>query len=167
MKVDWKEFAASEGYKKLKAAYIYDARDASKTKFPMRKKAELYKTFQHAITMAIREAHIRGVSPSQILNAWEQKRTFWYLNYYNKSNIVSNTRNTDYPITFVRKLKYSNKPNKIRGYQYAELKNKLIKLRENKKEIAQHQRRLKGKKPKWHALKKKHHRIGRKIAKSL
>ena len=79
---DWKHLATTTGYKSLKAAYIHDVQGAAKQKHPMRRKDEFLRKFQWVINRAKHYAHHTGRSIENILNEWEEKRDYWWLNYY-------------------------------------------------------------------------------------
>lgn len=74
--IDWKYFATTPGYKSLKAAYIHDLRKK------WRSKKELLKHFRWVIDRAKHYAHKTNISIEFILNKWEAKRDYWWLNYY-------------------------------------------------------------------------------------
>jgi len=82
MCIDWKQLAQSAGYKSLKATYIKAAQSAGKRKNPMRKKDELLKHFNWVICRVKHYAYYTGKSAEEILNDWEVKRTYCWLNYY-------------------------------------------------------------------------------------
>jgi hypothetical protein len=89
MKINWKEVAASEGYKSLKAAYIKDVMEAKaderKGRRPMRTKAVFLKRFNWAICRAKHHAIQRNVTVDVILNEWEKSRNYWWLSFYSDS----------------------------------------------------------------------------------
>lgn len=82
MGTNWKHLATTKGYKSLKAAYIHDVIDAASEKHPMRNKAEFIRKFNWVIGRALHYANNTGRSVEAILNEWEQKRDYWWLNYY-------------------------------------------------------------------------------------
>lgn len=82
MKVDWKYFSQSKGYKSLKEAYIRDCKEAGKEKNPMRNKAEFYKHFQWVIARCLHYASKQNRQPWDVLDEWESGRSYWWLNYY-------------------------------------------------------------------------------------
>ena len=82
MKIDWKHLATTSGYKSLKATYVRDVRYASRQKRPMRDKAEYLRQFQWVINRAKHYANHTGKSIETILNEWEAKRDYGWLNYY-------------------------------------------------------------------------------------
>lgn len=86
MKVDWKLFSKTPGYKSLKEAYMRDSREAGKEKRPMRNKEEFYKHFQWVIARCLHYASKQNRQPWDVLNDWESKRTYWWLNYYQDGN---------------------------------------------------------------------------------
>lgn len=79
-KIDWKYFSQTTGYKSLKAAYIEDIKRSWRNKKEGRKK------FQWVIDRAKHHAYHKGVSIWTILNFWESKRDYWWLNYYQNMN---------------------------------------------------------------------------------
>ena len=82
MQIDWKYLATTKGYQSLKAAYISDVQEATKDSHPMRKKEELLRHFQWVINRAKHYAHHTGEPMQVILKRWEEKRSYWWLNYY-------------------------------------------------------------------------------------
>ena len=80
--IDWKHLATTTGYKSLKVAYVNDVQKAAKQKHPMRRKSEFLHKFQWVINRAKHYAHNTGKSIDIILNEWEEKRDYWWLNYY-------------------------------------------------------------------------------------
>lgn len=86
MKVDWKYFSQSKGYKSLKEAYMRDCRKAGNEKNPMRNKAEFYKHFQWVIARCLHYASKQNRQPWDVLDEWESGRSYWWLNYYQDCN---------------------------------------------------------------------------------
>ena len=82
MKVDWKHLASTEGYMSLKAAYAKDVSEAAKLKRPMRDKAEFLRHFTWVIARAKHYAHHTGRTIESVLNEWEERRSYWWLGYY-------------------------------------------------------------------------------------
>lgn len=80
MNLDWKEISQSEGYRKLKAAMIYDIQERH------RSKAESHKKFRWVIARAMHYAHHQNRTIIEVLNDWESKRSYWWLNFYQESN---------------------------------------------------------------------------------
>jgi hypothetical protein len=92
MKIDWKHLATTPGYKSLKAAYIRDVQEAEayRNRFerkPMREKEEFLHKFIWVIARAKHYAHYYNTSVETILKMWEDKRTYWWLNYYQDCNM--------------------------------------------------------------------------------
>jgi len=92
MKIDWKEVAASPGYISMKAAVANEAKRTAKWG---RKPDERYaQCFNFAINRAKHYAlHIEGVifvnmtyALITILNDWEDKRDYSFINYYSDYN---------------------------------------------------------------------------------
>ena len=90
MNIDWKVVSQSDGYKSLKAAYERDVQDAHKTAQrghrPMRNKQEFRKLFDWVIARATHYAYHKQTTVDVILNQWEARRDYWWLNYYQESN---------------------------------------------------------------------------------
>lgn len=80
MKIDWKVVASSPGYKSLKASYVRDLTRGN------RSKQELLRKFRWVIDRAKHYAHHKGTFLQDVLNHWESKRDYWWLNYYQESN---------------------------------------------------------------------------------
>lgn len=80
--MNWKYIAQTKGYKSLKAAYIEDVQKSSST----RSKVELLNHFNWVINRAKHYAYREKCSLEVILNAWEQARNYWWLNFYQNSN---------------------------------------------------------------------------------
>lgn len=76
MNLDWKEISQSEGYRSLKAAMIQDIQCKH------RSKKESNKKFQWVISRAMHYAHHQNRTIIEVLNSWESKRDYWWLNYY-------------------------------------------------------------------------------------
>ena len=80
MKIDWKEFAKSKGYRSLKKGYI------EYLGYRRINKKESYELFQWVINRAKHYA-IRGcVSVESVLDAWEEKRKYNIANHYYECN---------------------------------------------------------------------------------
>lgn len=86
MKIDWKHLASTAGYKSLMKSVTRDVQDANKQRQrghrPMRDKEEFMKNFRWVINRAIHYSHHTGRPIHEILNDWESKRDYWWLNYY-------------------------------------------------------------------------------------
>lgn len=80
--INWKHLATTPGYMSLKAVYIHDVQGAARQRNPMRQKEEFLRKFQWVINRAKHYAHCTGKSIEIILNEWEEKRDYWWLNYY-------------------------------------------------------------------------------------
>jgi len=85
MDINWKVVAQSKGYRSLKAAYTHDVMEAARCKNPIRKKAEFLKLFQWVICRAQHYAVRLNQPIEHVLDAWEAKRNYWWLNYYGDS----------------------------------------------------------------------------------
>ena len=84
MKIDWKAVAASPGYKSMKQVCDDEVKRVAKWG---RKPDERYQqAFDFAINRAKHYSHATGVSVESILNAWEENRTYNFMNYYSSSN---------------------------------------------------------------------------------
>lgn len=77
MKIDWKTVSKSPGYVSLKHAYITDVVNTCG-----RPKQKLYKHFLWVIGRAKHYANNTGEPIDSILNDWESKRKYCWLNYY-------------------------------------------------------------------------------------
>lgn len=105
MKIDWKHLATTTGYKSLKKAYIHDVKDAAKQKHPMRRKAEFIRHFQWVIGRASHYAHHTGKSIEYVLDGWEFKRDYWWLNYYQDCKQPKfHSKSLKTPAMFVKKI---------------------------------------------------------------
>lgn len=82
MKIDWKALAKTKGYKSLKASYIYDMKGNCFRK----KGGDYFRKFQWVINRAKHYAYHKNVSIETVLNGWEEKRSYWWLNYYQDCN---------------------------------------------------------------------------------
>ncbi|MCG3743121.1 hypothetical protein EXA18_06410 [Vibrio cincinnatiensis] len=139
MNVDWKYFSQTKGYKSLKEAYMRDARNAGKEARPMRNKEELYKKLQWVISRCIHYAQALNKQPWDVLDEWESKRDYWWLNYYQESKQPK-----------IRPESISKKPMHIRGIKklckkdYYPDSNTTV----NRK-IGNHLRIIRTKKPRW------------------
>lgn len=90
MKIDWKHLATTPGYRSLKAAYTRDVQEseADRVRFkrkPMREKPEFLKLFNWVICRAKHYAIKQDRPIEEVLNEWEEKRDYWWLNYYQSS----------------------------------------------------------------------------------
>lgn len=81
-KINWKHLATTPGYKSLKAAYVADVEKDAKSTRSMRDKAEFLKLFREVIGRAKHYAHYTGKAVFEVLNEWEDERTYWWLNFY-------------------------------------------------------------------------------------
>ncbi|MCG6228103.1 hypothetical protein [Vibrio furnissii] len=144
MNVDWKYFSQTKGYKSLKEAYMRDARNAGKEARPMRSKEEFYKRFQWVVNRCVHYAHALNKKPWDVLDEWESKRDYWWLNYYQGSNQPK-----------IRPESISQKPMHIRGikklYKNARFpcSNTIVNSM-----IGDHLRKQRTKKPRWSAMRK-------------
>ncbi len=82
MKINWKHLATTKGYKSLKATYIKAVQNAVKQKRPMRDKKEYLKQFNWIINRAKHHAYTHNIPIETILDIWESKRDYGWLNYY-------------------------------------------------------------------------------------
>jgi len=81
MKIDWKRVSKTPGYISLKKAMIFDI------KKNWRSKQESYTKFVWVIARATHYAHHLGKPIEEILNEWESKRNYWWVNYYQDSRL--------------------------------------------------------------------------------
>ena len=84
--IDWKSLANSTGYKSLKAAYIRDVHEAGQRSSPMRDKQEFLRHFNWVINRAKHYAVRTDTTVEEVLDGWEEKRSYWWLNYYQECN---------------------------------------------------------------------------------
>jgi len=82
MKINWKALAATDGYKSLKAAYMR----YKKSRNTFRSKQELYTHFRWVIGRAIHYSHFQNRRVEDVLNGWETKRTYCWINFYQECN---------------------------------------------------------------------------------
>ncbi len=68
-----------EGYKQLREAILEDTRSG-------RSEDERMKKLQFAVDRAKHYEEKTGVPSSEILTAWESRREYWYMNYYQNAN---------------------------------------------------------------------------------
>lgn len=69
----------STGYNKLKNTILNDSNSG-------RSEEERMKKLTFAVTRAKHYEEKTGVSAIEILDKWESKRTYWYMNYYQDAN---------------------------------------------------------------------------------
>lgn len=69
----------SEGYRKLRAAILADTKN-------LRSEAERMRKLTFAVDRAKHYADKTGIDASEILTAWESRRDYWYMNYYQDAN---------------------------------------------------------------------------------
>ena len=91
MNIDWKHLATTSGYQSLKAAYTEEVKEAEREKVrfnrrPRREKEEFLKLFNWVISRAKHYAHHKNIPIEIILNEWEEKRGYWWLNFYQECN---------------------------------------------------------------------------------
>lgn len=94
MDINWKHLATTPGYKSLKEAY------ASDIKKNWRGKQESLRKFQWVLCRAKHYAHHTGRTIEEILNEWESKRDYWWLNYYQDSNQPKFHSNSKKPMAY-------------------------------------------------------------------
>lgn len=113
MKVNWKEVAASPGYKKIKQHMIDALNDNHKTiqkgHRPMRDKAEYYKYFRGIIARAQHYAIKENVSLIDVLNKWAEGQSYNWLSYYSNYNFPKKHSNSCKPKGIRAKRKYNNR----------------------------------------------------------
>lgn len=156
MKVNWKQFSQSPGYRSLKAAYIRDVQNAAKRKCPMRDKQEFFNHFNWVIGRALHYAHVLGTTPDIVLNAWEMRRSYWWLNFYQENEFpklgTGKPRNVkrmkaDTQILQHISLKTVNRFYKLEAFLH---------LQHCRTRNAQYKRKASGKKPRWDNERKRH-----------
>lgn len=144
MKIDWKKLAQSPGYKSLKAAYIRDVHEAGQSKRPMRKKAEFLKLFRRVIGMAQHYAVRTGKPVEQVINEWEEKRDYWWLNFYSEHHLSKlasgKPRNVQHQKTetYLRSSLSKRDPESY-----------IQRLKSERTRLAKVQRKIDGKKARW------------------
>ena len=107
MKIDWKEVAKSPGYLSMKAAVADEAKRVAKWG---RKPDERYaESFRFAISRGTHYAIKRGVTLDVILNQWEEKRSYCFLNYYSNHNFPKLSRKVLKPHSISKILKVEKK----------------------------------------------------------
>lgn len=70
------------GREKLKQAVERDVSDGSMTG----REKECWDKFNWIIARSEHYAEKTGISPDEILDAWENDRSYWYMNYYQEAN---------------------------------------------------------------------------------
>lgn len=70
------------GKEKLKAAVEKDANQER----DVRSSQEYWNKYNWVLQRAEHYAEKTGLSSEEILNAWEEDRTYWYMNYYQEAN---------------------------------------------------------------------------------
>lgn len=145
MKVDWKYFSQTDGYKSLKAAYMRDVKQAGNERRPMRSKEEFYERFQWVINRCVHYAHALNKKPWEVLDEWELKRGHWWLNFYQESRQPK-----------IRPTSISRKPMGIRGikkhYKSGRFPDSNTMVN---KRISDHLKDKRTKSPRWIAMRKK------------
>jgi hypothetical protein len=144
MKINWKHLATTKGYRSLKAAYQSDLEKK------YRNKEELLKKFNWVIGRAKHYSNKSGIPISDILDAWETGRDYWWLNYYQDCNQPKLHSNSLKPLGlqgikkyYKRNNSFESKFTRLRVLQYHKEHPKLI---SNKT------------KPRWPTCKKKVHK---------
>lgn len=89
--MNWKIISASDGYRSLKQAYVDDVQDAQKSirrgHRPMRDRAEFLRYFRKAIGLAMKYSSKWGIPIIDVLNHWESERDYWWISFYQTSNL--------------------------------------------------------------------------------
>ena len=145
MKIDWKAVAQSPGYRSLKAAYTHDTQKAGQHTRPMRDKAEFYSKFQWVIGRAKHYAERQGRSLEDVLNDWEAKRNYWWLNYYQEG------QQPKLPSGKSRNVRPQRSDTSIKqsGWLRTTPKERFKRLRQERCRWARFARRQAGKKARW------------------
>ena len=81
MNIDWKKVSKTKGYRSLKSAYIRDIGRFGRDRNRYRD------FFEKAIGLAMHFSNKWNIPIDELLNYWEEKRTYWYPNFYQKSNL--------------------------------------------------------------------------------
>jgi hypothetical protein len=87
MKIDWKKVSKSDGYKSLKKAYIRDVQNSAhllRKGLRGRSKEEFRRHFKRAIGLAMHFSHKWQLPLETVLDHWESKRDYWWLNFYQR-----------------------------------------------------------------------------------
>lgn len=93
-KVDWKKISNSDGYKSLKTDVLKDCKGncfningCSDIKAMSSKCSHRYcNKFRWVIDRAKHYSYKLNLSIEDVLNIWERKRRYWYMNYYQEYN---------------------------------------------------------------------------------
>lgn len=92
MKIDWKKVSKSDGYKSLKNAYIRDVQNSAdrfRKGLRGRSKEEFRIRFKQAIGLAMHFSHKWQLPLETVLDHWESKRDYWWINFYQKDRVSS------------------------------------------------------------------------------
>lgn len=98
-KINWKLFSNSIGYKSLKKAVLYDCQarcdkncfnimGCHERKIKHKCFHRYCDTFKWIIDKVKHYNHKTGISVVDILDIWEEKRNYWYMNYYQDCNLL-------------------------------------------------------------------------------
>ena len=92
MNINWKEVSKSKGYRSLKKAYVRDVQKSvhsSRKGWHVRSKEEFRRYFKRAIGLAMHFSHEWQIPIETVLDYWESKRDYCWLNFYQKGNLMS------------------------------------------------------------------------------
>ena len=144
MKIDWKHLATTEGYKSLKNDVIRDI----KSKRTFNSKENLWNRFHWIINRAKHYAHETGLTIENILNQWEAKRNYWWVNYYQESNFQKLTRTSTVKKQGLTGLIKYYKTDRWYINDPKHIRNRILSAKQ------EHAKKLRTKKPKWSAKRK-------------
>jgi len=156
MEIDWKKIAKSQGYRSLKAACTKDVIDSVNRSSPMRKKEDFYKLFRWVIARAQNYAYHQNTSVEAVLDKWEKRRDYWWLNYYQESRqpkISSGRRRNVQPAKELTRIKL--------GKWVVDKNTILSRIRQIRQRIARHKRKALSKPARWGSERKKRQAIMR------
>lgn len=109
MKIDWKTVAGSPGYKSMKAAVAKEA--ATSAGYGRKRDKRYEETFRFAINRAKHYAHRLNKPIEEVLNEWESKRKYCFLNYYQSCNFPKFHSNNCKPMKLRGTKKYYKREN--------------------------------------------------------
>ena len=81
MKIDWKQFSKTKGYISCKQEMINCIRRKH------RSKEQCHRHFQWILGKAKHYSHKLNIPIKEILDLWEEKRTYNWLNFYQNSQL--------------------------------------------------------------------------------
>lgn len=148
MKIDWKYLSSTSGYRSLKQCLIYDITKNRRTK------KEAYKLFYRVLGEAKKYVQAKyspelySYALASVLKTWEEKRDYWWVNYYSSYNFKENVGRSLKPIGIKGIRNYYKKEIKT-GFRSKNCVNSHI------SRFLTTERDKSGKKPRWNMAKKK------------